>query len=307
MRVHHGRLHMGVAEVLLNLPDVYAIQKQMRRKAVAERVHRHRLVDGYPSGGLRDGLLDDRVVQMVAPDDARAGIRGQRAARKHPEPRELAAGVRIFPFECVRQPHASETGLPVDVVQRLSLSQMRAQRIPACFWEQGRAVLAPFATADEDEVVREVHVLDPQLAALGDEEAKAFSLLLAVPLVSAEVLRTRSSRPDHFSAASVCATHLFLDPDTGGRMSRSRSKKPAAYLFGDELIQIAKRDPELLTLVMTKRYLGAPSNWDSKRSSGSWRRGGCPDLPTGRTPAFSCLGRTGCSFDGPANRFVFAA
>ncbi len=72
---------MGVAEVLLNMPDVYAVEEQMRREAVAERVHRHRLVDGCPSGGFLDGLLDDRVVQIVAPDDARAGIRGQRAAR----------------------------------------------------------------------------------------------------------------------------------------------------------------------------------------------------------------------------------
>lgn len=86
-------------------------------------------------------------------------------------------------------------------------------------------------------------------AAPGIDGAKAFSALLGVPLVSTEVLRAGMSRSEYFDGACGCATHLFLDPDTGVRMRRSGSKKPAAYLFGDELIQIASREPELLTLV----------------------------------------------------------
>ena len=43
--VDHRRLDVDVPEVLLDLPDVHAVQQQVRREAVAQRVDRDRLVD----------------------------------------------------------------------------------------------------------------------------------------------------------------------------------------------------------------------------------------------------------------------
>jgi hypothetical protein len=37
--VDHCRLDAGVAEVLLDLPDVHAIQQEMRRETMSQRIH----------------------------------------------------------------------------------------------------------------------------------------------------------------------------------------------------------------------------------------------------------------------------
>lgn len=81
------------------------------------------------------------------------------------------------------------------------------------------------------------------------QEAKTFSALLGVPLVSTEVLEQGRNRTEYFVGARTCSTHLFLDPDTGIRMESSGRTRAVAYVFGDELVQIAGRQSELLTLV----------------------------------------------------------
>jgi hypothetical protein len=48
VRADHRRLDIGVAQVLLNLPDIDAIGQEMRGERVTQRVHRHGLVDGGP-------------------------------------------------------------------------------------------------------------------------------------------------------------------------------------------------------------------------------------------------------------------
>lgn len=60
VRVDHRRLDMGVAEVLLNLADVHAVEQQVGGKAVAECVHGNGFVDVRAHGGRLDGFLDVR-------------------------------------------------------------------------------------------------------------------------------------------------------------------------------------------------------------------------------------------------------
>ena len=64
--VDHRRLDVGVTEVLLDLPDVHAVQQQMCRKAMAKRVNGHRLVDLRRHGCGVDGLLDDGFEEVMA-------------------------------------------------------------------------------------------------------------------------------------------------------------------------------------------------------------------------------------------------
>src|SRR2546427_9518951 len=79
--------------------------------------------------------------------------------------------------------------------------------------------------------------------------AATFSALLGVPLLSTEVLAQGQDRNEYFTTAGSCASHLFLDPDTGVRLKSTRGKKAPAYLFLDELVQVARRRLSLLTLV----------------------------------------------------------
>jgi hypothetical protein len=82
-----------------------------------------------------------------------------------------------------------------------------------------------------------------------EAQAREFGRLLGVPLLSAEVLTQGADRGAYLSVARACSGHLFLDPDTGVRLKLTRGKKAPAYLFGGELVDIATRHPDLLTLV----------------------------------------------------------
>ena len=46
-------------------------------------------------------------------------------------------------------------------------------------------------------------------------EGRAFARFLGVPLLSLEVLAAATDRAAYFARAGACASHLFLDPDTG--------------------------------------------------------------------------------------------
>lgn len=84
---------------------------------------------------------------------------------------------------------------------------------------------------------------------VSSDEAAAFSRLLGVPLLSCDVLETETDRDAYFAGARTCADHLFLDPDTGLRLTISRAKNAPSYLFGPEIISIVRDRPTLLTLV----------------------------------------------------------
>jgi hypothetical protein len=81
------------------------------------------------------------------------------------------------------------------------------------------------------------------------KEAQHFAGLLGVPLLSAEVLTRETDRETYFAPARACSVHVFLDPDTGVRVKKTRGRKARAYIFLDELVGIAGRDDRLLTVV----------------------------------------------------------
>jgi hypothetical protein len=97
--------------------------------------------------------------------------------------------------------------------------------------------------------------------AVSDQQAAAFSALLGVPLISTDVLAQGADRDAYFASARSCASHLFLDPDTGVRMKSTRGKKAPAYVFLEELVRIASRQQGVLTLVFDQSVQrGAEAN-----------------------------------------------
>lgn len=85
--------------------------------------------------------------------------------------------------------------------------------------------------------------------AVSGPEAKAFAGLLGVPLLSSEVLGANTDRIAYFTPARACASHLFLDPDTGLTLKKMEVSRIPAYLLGEELVSIVQARPEWLTLV----------------------------------------------------------
>jgi len=80
-------------------------------------------------------------------------------------------------------------------------------------------------------------------------EARDFARLLGVPLLSSEVLRADTERARYFAPARACASHLFLDPDTGLSLKKIEASRVSGYVLVDELVSIVGARPEWLTLV----------------------------------------------------------
>ena len=84
-------------------------------------------------------------------------------------------------------------------------------------------------------------------------QAALFARFLGANLVSAEELTPKTDRVAYFSACRS-AGNLFLDPDTGIRLSPRRDSKSINYVFGPELIELSHARPESLMLVFDQSY-----------------------------------------------------
>ena len=74
-------------------------------------------------------------------------------------------------------------------------------------------------------------------------------MVTAAPILTEPVL-TRSNRVDYLATAQAFPNdHLFMDPNTGLRLKYIRGKKGLDYVFGEELVAIAKSRSDRLTMV----------------------------------------------------------
>jgi hypothetical protein len=77
--------------------------------------------------------------------------------------------------------------------------------------------------------------------------AQKFARFLGVPLLSRERLHSESDRIRYFS---VCdgAQHVFVDPDTGLKVTAVAASKAPHFLLSDDLMRLVKARPGYLTL-----------------------------------------------------------
>jgi hypothetical protein len=81
------------------------------------------------------------------------------------------------------------------------------------------------------------------------ERLSCYRRLLGTPILSDEVLTSGVDRDAYLAPARDGREHVFLDPDTGIRLRSTRGKKAPQYIFGSELMEIAKVRQGRLTLV----------------------------------------------------------
>jgi len=82
---------------------------------------------------------------------------------------------------------------------------------------------------------------------VSESEAAAFSGFLGVPLVSTEVLRPYTDRRSYLAACGDCRS-VFLDPDTGVRLTGLNGMRSPEFVFADEIVAIASARPQGLVL-----------------------------------------------------------
>ena len=106
------------------------------------------------------------------------------------------------------------------------------------------------------------------------DDVSAFERLLGSKIISNEVLKPETDRIAYFECVFRCG-HLFLDPDTGLRMSPTRGKKGPRYVFASDLVRLSVQRPDSLTLVfdqalsrMSKREESLRAKLDELRHDG---------------------------------------
>lgn len=85
------------------------------------------------------------------------------------------------------------------------------------------------------------------------EEVHKFSSFLNVHILSSEKLTRNTDRTSYFRQCSETG-NLFLDPDTGVRLSACGGIKSINYVFGRELVEWSHARSKTLTLVFDQSY-----------------------------------------------------
>jgi hypothetical protein len=85
------------------------------------------------------------------------------------------------------------------------------------------------------------------------DKAASFSRFLGIPLISTEPLTPATDRAKYFLTCEA-ASNLFLDPDTGVRLSPCGGYKSVNYVFGPELAALSQARPKALTLVFDQSF-----------------------------------------------------
>ena len=120
--------------------------------------------------GAGDGVAQARLMEVMSADQAGPRVRGELRRREHVLPDPLRARVRVLSLQRRPQVDAREAGSSVGVEELPDLAQVRLERSSDRVRKHGHPVLVPFAVANEDLAVGEVHVFHPKPEAV--REAK---------------------------------------------------------------------------------------------------------------------------------------
>ena len=85
------------------------------------------------------------------------------------------------------------------------------------------------------------------------EEAEKFARFLGARLLSDECLTPKCERATYFSQCAGVG-NLFLDPDTGVRLTKKGGLRSVNYVFASELIEWSHARPNSLTIVFDQSY-----------------------------------------------------
>jgi len=146
-----------MAQQLLNGTDVHPAQNQMRRKAMAQGVRRHPLLDACQLTGTGDLQVDHDVMDVMAPAPVGAFARTRRpiplqilphpGGWEKPKPRPALCRARILRRHRMWQMHAWHSFPPVLVKQRPHPPHMLTDGLQQRFRQRQKPVFITFARA----------------------------------------------------------------------------------------------------------------------------------------------------------------
>ncbi len=171
--IDHGGLHVAMAEELLHGADIVAVLEQMGGEGVAEGVTGDALGEAGQSGGLADGALEPGGAEVVPSDAARTGIGRQVSGGEGELPDPIAAGGGELSIERIREEDETLAGLHIALVEALNVMQVVEQIGGEDVRQHTDPIARALALADDDLMLGEVEILDPQAEAFHQSESAA--------------------------------------------------------------------------------------------------------------------------------------
>jgi hypothetical protein len=159
VRVDHRRADVLVPEQALDGADVRSGFEEVRGEAVAERVTGRALVEGGGRGGVANGLLQGRLVEVVEHQPPGRRVRAGARCREEVLPREARRGARHLRAERVGKVDLAAARSELCEVVSANELDLRAQALAGAGGQEGRAVVRPLAATDGDLMAIEVDVL----------------------------------------------------------------------------------------------------------------------------------------------------
>jgi hypothetical protein len=208
--VDHGRLHVGVAEQLLNGPDVVAVLQEVGRERVPEGVARRRLRE--PGGSYRgtDRVLHRGFREVVPSHLSGARIDRQRAGGEYVLPSPAPSGRGVLPGIRTRKVHLSSSLPDVPVVAMPDTREVRVERRHELSREHRDAVFLALPLTDRDLVELEVEILHPQPQRLQQAQPGSVQKPGHQTMITAELRQNRlylGPRQDHRHPPRTTRTH----------------------------------------------------------------------------------------------------
>lgn len=119
--VDHRRADVPVAEKFLDGPDVVPFFEEMGSERMPERVAGDPLGESGNFGGLLDGPLENRFVEVVTIQSTGECILVLPCRGKYPLPAPLLLGSWIFPIQFIRKSNVTTAPRQILFVLRLDL------------------------------------------------------------------------------------------------------------------------------------------------------------------------------------------
>ena len=164
--IDHGRADVAVAEQLLDRSDVMACLEKVCSEGVPQGVAGG--VFGYARHANRrgEGVLQDRLVQVMASALAGLGVDVVTPGWEDPLPGPLRPRAGILPLKRIRQGNIPKTAPKIGLVLGANARQVSLEGLDEPRGQHGDSVLAPLSVSDDDFSALEIDVLRSQTATL---------------------------------------------------------------------------------------------------------------------------------------------
>lgn len=169
--IYHSGFQVGMAEQLLDRPDIVPVFQEVGRERMAETVAGGALFDARPGHGLRNSPLNNGRIDMVATLNPVNGISPATVLRKHPLPKPRTARIGIFLGQRLGNKDLAPAFGEINRVNPTHVIQMPFQGLNQREGQHSSAVFRALPVPNDDLHLLEIDILDAEGYTLVDAKA----------------------------------------------------------------------------------------------------------------------------------------